>query len=409
MSKVKSGIYKITNLINGKVYIGSTNDYKARFREHRTELKRNVHFNTHLQSAYNKYGESNFTFEVIEFIENVDNLPLTEFKTLLESREEYYIQLYEATNREKGYNVRVTCNTSLGMKWSEESKKRFSEKKKGKPTSEAAMEALREYSKNRLGIPNQHFLDWYNNLSEEEYDHFISKLNANLEIARENKRIRKEQTGCALTEQGSLGYKNKRGYKVAAYNEDGSLHKVFLTIADALEYLGMEKKNTSCITNILNKYLYEGFFWIKIDKDTEIVPDHLDSNLLDVLILNNSKKKKKRVARYDKNHILIEVFKTSSDAAKAVGLSKSNGIKQAIDSKKFYKDSYWEYYEPTMSSRKQGELLESLEADNQQPSLISNNLEGSTTNTRIQTDNAEDGNSDTSALPNLIKISDEIV
>lgn len=62
-----------------------------------------------------------------------------------------------------------------------------------------------------------------------------------------------------------------------------------------------------------------------------------------------------------------------------------------------------------MSSRKQGELLGSLEADNQQPSLISNNLEGSTTNTRIQTDSAEDGNSDTSALPNLIKISDEIV
>lgn len=31
MSKVKSGIYKITNLVNGKVYIGSTNDYLARF------------------------------------------------------------------------------------------------------------------------------------------------------------------------------------------------------------------------------------------------------------------------------------------------------------------------------------------------------------------------------------------
>ena len=47
---------------------------------------------------------------------------------------------------------------------------------------------------------------------------------------------------------------------------------------------------------------------------------------------------------------------------------------------------------------KQGELLENLEVDNQQPSLSSNVFEGSTTNTRIQTDNAEDGNSDTSAL-----------
>ena len=47
---------------------------------------------------------------------------------------------------------------------------------------------------------------------------------------------------------------------------------------------------------------------------------------------------------------------------------------------------------------KQGELLENLEADNQQPSLNSNVLEGSTTNTRVQPSNVEDSNSDTSAL-----------
>lgn len=48
---------------------------------------------------------------------------------------------------------------------------------------------------------------------------------------------------------------------------------------------------------------------------------------------------------------------------------------------------------------KQGELLEKPVEVNQQPSSNSNILEGSTTNTRIQTDNAEDSNSDTSALP----------
>lgn len=49
---------------------------------------------------------------------------------------------------------------------------------------------------------------------------------------------------------------------------------------------------------------------------------------------------------------------------------------------------------------KQGELLETPEEDNQQPSLSSNILEGSTTNSRVQTGNAEDSNADTSALPN---------
>lgn len=48
---------------------------------------------------------------------------------------------------------------------------------------------------------------------------------------------------------------------------------------------------------------------------------------------------------------------------------------------------------------KQGELLEKPEEVNQQPSLSSNTFEGSETNNRIQTDNAEDSNVDTSALP----------
>ena len=49
--------------------------------------------------------------------------------------------------------------------------------------------------------------------------------------------------------------------------------------------------------------------------------------------------------------------------------------------------------------RKLGELLESPEVDNQQLNLNSNIFESSTTNTQILTNNVEDGNSDTSALP----------
>lgn len=60
-----------------------------------------------------------------------------------------------------------------------------------------------------------------------------------------------------------------------------------------------------------------------------------------------------------------------------------------------------------MISEKQGELLgnpttETVNEDNQQPSLDSNIFEGSTTNNQIQTDKAEDGNIDKSALPSII-------
>jgi len=58
---------------------------------------------------------------------------------------------------------------------------------------------------------------------------------------------------------------------------------------------------------------------------------------------------------------------------------------------------------------KQGELLETHNGnDNQQPSIISNNYKGSTTNSRVQTDNAEDSNANTSALP-IGNNSDDIV
>ena len=50
-----------------------------------------------------------------------------------------------------------------------------------------------------------------------------------------------------------------------------------------------------------------------------------------------------------------------------------------------------------------GELLENLEVDNQQPSLSSNTFEGSETNSRIRTGNAEDSNVDTSALLSQIQ------
>ena len=70
-----------------------------------------------------------------------------------------------------------------------------------------------------------------------------------------------------------------------------------------------------------------------------------------------------------------------------------------------------EKYKKIIGVLKQGELLESLEVDNQQPSLSSNTFEGSETNVRILTDKAEDSNNDTSALLQQIKniVGDDIV
>ena len=59
-------VYRISNLIDGKSYIGISIDYVARWKQHKRALRNNKHCNRKLQNAWNKYGEESFEFQVIE-------------------------------------------------------------------------------------------------------------------------------------------------------------------------------------------------------------------------------------------------------------------------------------------------------------------------------------------------------
>lgn len=106
------GIYAITNMINGKIYIGQSVDIKDRFAHHKSMLRHNRHENDYLQKAWNKYGESNFEFKILTECseEEMDNI------------ERDYIQKYDSMNRDKGYNFE--SGGSLHKHMSEESKKK---------------------------------------------------------------------------------------------------------------------------------------------------------------------------------------------------------------------------------------------------------------------------------------------
>lgn len=60
------GIYRIKNLINGKCYYGSSKKIKKRWKTHLNQLRNKKHINCILQNAWNKYGENNFIFEIVE-------------------------------------------------------------------------------------------------------------------------------------------------------------------------------------------------------------------------------------------------------------------------------------------------------------------------------------------------------
>lgn len=85
LMKNKIGIYKITNLISGRVYVGQTKEgFQKRYWFHRWSLRNNKHSNKHLQNSWNKYGEDNFIFEVIEVVDKCD----------IDEREKYWIDYY---------------------------------------------------------------------------------------------------------------------------------------------------------------------------------------------------------------------------------------------------------------------------------------------------------------------------
>ncbi len=89
-----SGIYAISNNVNNKSYIGLTNNLNRRKREHFSKLRKNKHKNKHLQSAWNKYGEENFTFDVLKECEIDD----------LDNWEKWFISSNNSSNRKYGYN-----------------------------------------------------------------------------------------------------------------------------------------------------------------------------------------------------------------------------------------------------------------------------------------------------------------
>lgn len=114
----KCGIYKITNIANGKFYIGSAAKLRKRFSGHKFELENRSHDNEHLTKAYHKYGTSNFIFECIEFVE----------KSKLIEREQFYIDSLKACDPEIGYNICPTAGSTFGLKRTQESKDSMSRK-----------------------------------------------------------------------------------------------------------------------------------------------------------------------------------------------------------------------------------------------------------------------------------------
>lgn len=165
-------IYKLTNKVNNKIYIGlTTESISERCRKRIAEANYRNSRSSYILNAIRKYGSENFTVEQIDTANSLDEL---------QQKEINYIKMYNSTDRNIGYNLTKGGEGNLGLKMSNETKDKIRQKALGRIWSEEKKLKHSEILKNAnidytKGIENCRLHNLKTSKKVEEYD-----LNNNL-------------------------------------------------------------------------------------------------------------------------------------------------------------------------------------------------------------------------------------
>lgn len=159
MREIIIGIYKITNTINNKYYIGSSDDVYKRWKDHIYYLNRNKHINKHLQNAWNKYDEEYFKFEIIEKCNHKDKF----------IREQFYLDKLNPFD-ENGYNI---CKQANGGKNGSISNEIITEIKSMLKYGYRTIEISKNFNIDKRSIESIRLLDSYSNITV-EYNKYLN-------------------------------------------------------------------------------------------------------------------------------------------------------------------------------------------------------------------------------------------
>jgi len=189
-------VYKICNLNNNKVYIGSAYKYKERKQRHIRDLNKNKHHNQRLQNSWNKHGEENFIFEIIKECE----------KQNLISEEQRFIDLYNSYSDKNGYNICPKAGSVAGRVSSAETRKKISIATSGKNNPFYGKKHSKE-AKKRMSDSRKGECAWNNILSElqvkEIREKYVPRKYSQYKLA-------KEYGVSRSTIQSIINYKNWR-------------------------------------------------------------------------------------------------------------------------------------------------------------------------------------------------------
>jgi group I intron endonuclease len=216
--KKKFGIYSIKNILNGKMYIGSSVDLYLRKNTHFKQLFNMNHHSIYLQNAYNKYGIDNLVFDIIEFVPN---------KIDLIKREQMWIDLLKPE-----YNIYKIAGSPLGYKHTEESKEKIRKNSKLLVHSE---ETKLKISNAKKGVKK----------SQESIDKVIQKITGRKLSEEHKNKIGKAHLGRKNSIETIIKMKNahsnvsvetRQKMRNAQINGKGSNAKIVLNLENGVFY-----------------------------------------------------------------------------------------------------------------------------------------------------------------------------
>ena len=281
-------IYKITNKVNGKVYIGETiRSLETRWKEHIHESFKEGHgYNYHLHTAIRKYGTDNFSIEMI------DNCP-DEERFQLETK---YIKQYDTTNPDKGYNTVVEGEGHILI------------------ATETILEAWNEGltvldTAKMLGIYKATVSNRLhaNGITDEEINSRVNKM-----------------------------IQERCGFIVEQYDLNGNFIKEWPSASEC----GRNGYNGSAISSVCRQEQITayGYLW-KYKNDNRNIIEWVDK----VKNKKDSGKPKKPIQQLDLNKNIVAQYSSAAEAAKALNKKdKSNICAAARKHRKAY-GYYWEY------------------------------------------------------------------
>jgi group I intron endonuclease len=128
----RPGIYVILHVASGRSYVGSSVNVRVRRKTHLGALRHGRHYNTRLQRAWDKYGESAFEFNVLEWVERAD---------VLVAEQRWIDRMQPA------FNVLSRAGSPIGFKLSAEQRAKISESNRRRMANVTPerLEAMRQH------------------------------------------------------------------------------------------------------------------------------------------------------------------------------------------------------------------------------------------------------------------------